>query len=153
MAASGFFIDGYLVSNPLSLLQSRQWVYVLTTCSKLFANNFALPIIGYLYWPDDSSSEHETGINCATLAGTILGQVVLGIFADRKGRKKVYGYELLIVLLASVAISMASAGLVLPGSPPGNGSMSITAWLVVLRFVIGFGVGAEYPITAAITSE
>ena len=114
-------------------------------CSKLFANNFALPIIGYLYWPQDSSSGHETGINCATLAGTIVGQVVLGIMADRKGRKKVYGYELLIVLLGSVFISAVSAGL--------NGSMSITAWLVCLRFVNGFGVGAEYPVTAAFTSE
>jgi len=119
----------------------------------LFADNFALPILAYLYWPNDSSSDHETGINCATLAGTILGQVTLGIWADRKGRKTVYGYELLIVLLGSIAISMASTGQVLPGSPPGNGSMSITAWLVMLRFVIGIGVGAEYPITAAITSE
>ena len=82
-----------------------------------------------------------------------MGQVVLGISADYKGRKTVYGYELLIVVLGSVAISMASAGRIPPGSPPGNGSMSITAWLVVLRLVIGFGVGAEYPITAAITSE
>jgi PHS family inorganic phosphate transporter-like MFS transporter len=112
-----------------------------------------LPIIGYLYWPEDSSSHHETGINCATLAGTIIGQVALGIAADRKGRKKVYGYEMLIVGVGSVVISMASTGLIPPGSPPRNGSMSITAWLVVLRLVIGFGVGAEYPITAAITSE
>ena len=134
-------------------MQSRQWPNELTARSKLFANNFALPILGYLYWPNASTSSHETGINCATLAGTIIGQVVLGISADRKGRKKVYGYELFIVLLGSLAISMASPGLIPPGSPPGHGSMSITAWLVVLRFVIGFGVGAEYPITAAITSE
>ena len=67
-----------------------------------------------------------------------------------------YGYELLIVLVGSFVISVASTGLVPPGppgSPPGHGSMNITALLVFLRFVIGFGVGAEYPITAAITSE
>ena len=132
---------------------SRQWAYELTARSKLFANNFALPILGYLYWPNASTSDHEIGINCATLAGTILGQLVLGVLADRKGRKRVYGWELLIVLLGSLAISIASPGLIAPGSPPGHGSMSITALLVVLRFVIGFGVGAEYPITAAITSE
>lgn len=149
MAASGFFIDGYLVSNTAQPLWSRQWAYGLTARSKLFANNFALPILGYLYWPSDSTSGHETGINCATLAGTIIGQVVLGILADRKRRKKVYGYELLVVLLGSLAISIASPGLIPPGSPPGHGSMSITALLVVFRFVIGFGVGAEYPITAA----
>lgn len=119
----------------------------------MFANNFALPILGFLYWPDQTSSARGTAINCATLAGTIIGQITFGIWADWKGRKVVYGYELFTVFIGSILIAIASPGLVPLGNPPGVGSMNITALLVILRFIIGFGVGAEYPITAAITSE
>lgn len=137
---------------------------------KLFADNFALPILGYLYWTGDKYSDHETGINSATLAGVIIGQISFGILADWTGRTNVYGYELLSVSLASLFISMASEGaieiirpsepvslsgsIVAPNTPGlGSSSMRITAWLVFFRFIIGLGVGAEYPLTAAITSE
>lgn len=85
----------------------------------------------------------------------MLGQVVLGILADKLGRRKVYGWELVTVVVASLAISMSSNGAIAPAGTPGAGtpSMQITSWLIFWRFVIGFGVGAEYPLTAAITSE
>ncbi|KAL8817445.1 MAG: hypothetical protein Q9191_008148 [Dirinaria sp. TL-2023a] len=137
---------------------------------KLFADNFALPILGYLYWSGDRHSDHETGINSATLAGAVVGQISLGILADWIGRKKVYGYELLGISVASLCISMASQGAIETSSTsepvslsgpiatpntPGlsSSSMRITAWLIFFRFVLGFGIGAEYPLTAAITSE
>ena len=137
---------------------------------KLFADNFALPILGYLYWTADEHADHETGINSATLAGAILGQISLGIFADWIGRRTVYGFELLVICVFSLFIAFASQGAIetTPSSEPvsllspiatpntpglGSSSMRITALLIFFRFVIGFGIGAEYPLTAAITSE
>lgn len=118
--------------------------------NQLFANGFALPIIGSLYWPNDSRSDHDLGINVATLGGTIFGQLLLGFLADKLGRKKVYGWELLIVIVSSVGAAMASEGM---SSTEGMSSMRITPWLVFFRFLTGVGVGAEYPTTAVITSE
>lgn len=100
--------------------------------------------MGSLYWSKDTRSDHETGINVATLGGAICGQLGLGFLADKLGRKKVYGWELSIVAVASVGVAMASEGMK---------SMRITPWLVFFRFLTGVGVGAEYPITAVITSE
>ena len=89
------------------------------------------------------------GINVATLGGAICGQLLLGFLADKLGRKKVYGWELLILITSSVGAAMASEGKVIEG----KASMVITSWLVFFRFLAGVGIGAEYPTTAVITSE
>ena len=86
-----------------------------------------------------------TALVCATLAGSILGQILFGILGDLFGRKKMYGLLLLIILWAT--LGLASAG---PGS---NGSMEITGWFFVWRFIMGIGIGGDYPLSAAITSE
>ena len=41
-------------------------------------------------------------INLTTLAGTIIGAIVFGFLADRHGRKKIYGLELAIVIVATI---------------------------------------------------
>jgi len=62
----------------------------------------------------------------------MLGQVVLGILADKLGRRKVYGWELVTVVVASLAISMSSNGDIAPARTPGTGtpSVRIKGWLV-----------------------
>lgn len=95
------------------------------------------------------SSDHETAINSLTLLGAIIGQVFLGVLADKYGRSNVYGWELGIIIVSSVVITMPSTGLLSNGSS----SMRISPWLIFWRLIIGFGVGAEYPITAVLTSE
>ena len=145
VAGIGFFVDGYLVSITSKPSGAVYYAKCAHCLSQLFANNFTLPILGYLYWRDDNSSDHETGINSATLSGAILGQIVLGFLADKLGRCRMYGWELSIIIVASIGVAMSSQGL--------NSSMRITPWLVFFRFLTGIGVGAEYPITAVITSE
>ncbi|OJJ46822.1 hypothetical protein ASPZODRAFT_1835693 [Penicilliopsis zonata CBS 506.65] len=123
VAGVGFFLDGYT----------------------LFASNIALPMIQYVYWQDDTSSRRTTLINIATLAGTLLGQVAFGFLADKNGRKKMYGVELVMLITATLGVVMASNGT--------HNSMSIYAWLLWWRVVVGIGVGADYPLSAVITSE
>ena len=100
----------------------------------------------YLYWNGDPQSDHGTGISVATLSGCIVRQVVLGILADKFGRRNVYGWKLIIIMIASAAVAMLSHGL---QSSDGTFSMRIKPWLVFWRFVTGIAVGAEYPVTAA----
>ncbi|CAG8039649.1 unnamed protein product [Penicillium nalgiovense] len=123
VAGLGFFLDGYT----------------------LFAGNVAIPMISYVYWRDDTSSLRLTGINIATLGGTLLGQVAFGFLADKNGRKKMYGVELVLLITATLGVVMSSTGV--------DGSMNVFAWLVWWRICVGIGVGADYPLSAVITSE
>lgn len=123
VAGIGFFLDGYT----------------------LFASNIVLPMISYVYWRDDVSSQRSHHINIATLAGTMIGQVVFGFLADKYGRKRMYGVELLLLIAATMGMVMSSEG--------AEESMDVVAWLIWWRIVVGIGVGADYPLSAVITSE
>ena len=81
----------------------------------------------------------------ATLAGTVLGMGLFGFFADKNGRKKMYGVELVLLIMATLGVVMASTG--------ADNSMNIFAWLIWWRIIVGIGVGADYPLSAVITSE
>lgn len=105
----------------------------------------ALPMISYVYWRDETSSLRLTGINIATLAGTLFGMVIFGFLADKNGRKKMYGVELVLLITSTLGVVMSSQG--------ENGSMNIYAWLIWWRICVGIGVGADYPLSAVITSE
>lgn len=105
----------------------------------------ALPMISYVYWQDDTSSLRLTCINIATLAGTLFGMVLFGFLADKNGRKKMYGVELVLLITATLGVVMSSEGK--------DGSMSIFTWLIWWRVCVGIGVGADYPLSAVITSE
>ncbi|KAF3394886.1 Inorganic phosphate transporter PHO84 [Talaromyces pinophilus] len=123
VAGVGFFLDGYT----------------------LFASNIALPMIQYVYWHDETGSRRLTFINIATLAGTVVGQIAFGFLADKRGRKRMYGVELVLLIVSTLGVTMASTG--------ANNSMSIYAWLIWWRIATGVAVGADYPLSAVITSE
>ncbi|KAE8351141.1 major facilitator superfamily domain-containing protein [Aspergillus coremiiformis] len=123
VAGVGFFLDGYT----------------------LFASNMAFPMLSYVYWKNETSSMKLTNINIATLAGTMLGQVLFGFLADKYGRKKMYGLELMLLITSTLGVVMASNGV--------NNSMNVYAWLIWWRIVVGIGVGADYPLSAVITAE
>lgn len=105
----------------------------------------ALPMVAYVYWKEETSSVRLTWINIATLAGTLFGQVLFGFLADKYGRKKMYGVELVLLITATVGVVMSSTGY--------NGSMDVYTWLIWWRVLVGIGVGADYPLSAIITSE
>lgn len=102
-------------------------------------------MLGFVYWNGDVQSDHETAINSATLAGCIVGQIIFGALADHWGRRKMYGFELIILAVGTFGFVMASTGY--------NGSMNIVSWLIFWRFISGIGIGADYPLSAVITSE
>jgi PHS family inorganic phosphate transporter-like MFS transporter len=64
--------------------------------------------------------------------------------ADKKGRKKMYGVELMISVVGTVG-SAFSADLV--------SGLSVFAVLGIWRIVLGVGLGGDYPLSAVITSE
>ena len=93
----------------------------------------SLPSLAFVYWPNDVNSNHETEINAITLTGSLLGQLIFGFLADRYGRRKLYGLELIVVIFGTLGFVESSAGY--------NGSMNIIGWIMFWRFFVGLGIG------------
>lgn len=109
-------------------------------------------MIGYVYFPtatDSHKANHmpkslETFLKQSALIGTLVGQLVFGYLADRVGRKKMYGVELIMIVLFTVTQSFAA------DTPSG---MSVVHMLIIWRFIMGIGIGGDYPLSAIITAE
>ncbi|EKG19616.1 Sugar transporter conserved site [Macrophomina phaseolina MS6] len=122
VAASGFFTDSY----------------------NLFTTNVIIQALYFVYWPHESTTEKEFYVNLTTLLGSVVGQLLFGVLADRFGRTRLYGVELVIVIFSTLGVASASQGV---------HSMNFLAWILVWRFMMGIGIGAEYPLSAVITAE
>ncbi len=90
-------------------------------------------MLNIVYWQNKLSTSQETAINLATLVGTIIGMLLFGVLADRYGRKKMYGFELLIVIVATVGLALCSKG--------AANSVNILAWVISWRLLMGIGIG------------
>ncbi|AEO65748.1 uncharacterized protein THITE_161754 [Thermothielavioides terrestris NRRL 8126] len=120
VAASGFLTDSY----------------------NLFATNVILSTVSFVYFPYDKWV--GLVINLFTLLGSVLGQFLFGYLADRYGRTRLYGIELVLVIVSTIGVATTSSG---------YGDLSFLALFTWWRFVMGVGIGAEYPLSAVITSE
>ncbi|KAH5621415.1 hypothetical protein HBI23_240340 [Parastagonospora nodorum] len=134
------------------------WVVVvagigfLTDAFGLFALNVVTPMLGYVYWPSNDPnavpevpSSVKTAMMCSTLAGTMIGQVGFGFAADILGRRKMYGLELVIIIVGTMFLLMSSNG--------ERNSMHVAGWLITWRAIMGVGIGADCPLSAVITAE
>lgn len=109
-----------------------------------------IPMLGIIYYGDDVNKgvmphNYEIALSVVTLGGSIIGQIAFGLGADLYGRRKMYGLELMITIFATLGVVMSSSGI--------EGSMSIIVWLLVWRFVLGIGIGSDYPLSSVITAE
>ena len=127
-----------LDESPLSAFHFKT---VLTSGMGFFTDAYDLFIIGVVS-TILKNTWHISALDISWLSSTALlsaalGAVIFGRIADRLGRKFVYGYELLV--LAAGAIASAFAPNVI--------------WLLVCRFVLGLGIGGDYPVSATLISE
>jgi len=76
-------------------------------------------------------------LNSTMLAAAFLGALVFGRFADVVGRKRVYWMVAAIMVAGALGSALAPSFWV----------------LIVFRFVLGFGVGGDYPVSAVMMSE
>lgn len=128
IAGMGFFTDAYDL-------------FCIATVTRL---------LGRLYYYDPLTNSPgvlpanvSAAVNGVALCGTLVGQLFFGWLGDRLGRKKVYGYTLLVMILMSIASGLSFGG-------TAKGVMST---LCFCRFWLGFGIGGDYPLSATIMSE
>jgi len=105
-----------------------------TDAYDLFVIGVALALIKVEYHP----SPLVIGLVGSTaLIAAFVGALVFGRLADVLGRKRVYGLEAAIMAVAAIATAF-SPNLV---------------WLIAWRFVLGVGIGGDYPVSAVLMSE
>src|SRR6202042_11281 len=83
------------------------------------------------------STSQVSWLNSATLLASAVGAIVFGRIADILGRKKIYGYEVLILAIGALASAFAPNFI----------------FLLVCRAILGIGIGGDYPVSATIMSE
>jgi PHS family inorganic phosphate transporter-like MFS transporter len=83
------------------------------------------------------STSQVSWLNSATLLASAVGAIVFGRVADIVGRKKIYGYEVLILAAGAIASAFAPN----------------YTFLLISRIVLGIGIGGDYPVSATIMSE
>jgi len=99
---------------------------------------FIIGVVVAILKPQWSLSTGQVSLlNSATLAASAVGAILFGRIADILGRKRIYGYEVLILALGAIASAFAPN----------------FTFLLVSRVILGIGIGGDYPVSATIMSE
>jgi PHS family inorganic phosphate transporter-like MFS transporter len=106
-----------------------------------FTDSYDLNVIStalLLVKPEYHLSAGQVGlIGSTSLIASFIGALLFGRIGDLIGRKRVYGIEAAIMVVGAVLTAVA----------PNFG------WLLVTRFILGIGIGGDYPISATIMTE
>jgi MFS transporter, PHS family, inorganic phosphate transporter len=124
-----------------STVNRFQWKIMFVSGMGFFTDAYDLFVIGIVVallqteW--HLSTTQVSLLNSVTLATSALGAIVFGRIADMLGRKRIYGYEVLILAIGAIASALAPN----------------YAFLLVCRAILGIGIGGDYPVSATIMSE
>jgi MFS family permease len=112
MSGMGFFADAYdlfIIGVVMALLKS-EWHF--SAVAKGLATSTAL-------------------------LASVVGAVAFGRIADMLGRKRIYGYQVLVLAAGAIA-----------------SVFSPSIWrLILFRTILGIGIGGDYPASSTIMSE
>ena len=117
------------------------WKAMITSGMGFFTDAYDLFIIGValsILTPIWHLNPLEIGLLGSTsLIAAAFGALIFGRLADVIGRHAIYGLTL-VVLGAGAVASAFSPGVL---------------WLIVFRFILGVGIGGDYPLSATLMSE
>jgi MFS transporter, PHS family, inorganic phosphate transporter len=138
VVASPATVSQLLDEAPLSRFHHRA---VLISGMGFFTDAYDLFVIGTVaaivttQW--HLSTVQTSWVTGSAILGAFIGAFVFGRIADVVGRKSVY------IIVAVVMVAGAIASALAPGF----------VFLVVARFVLGLGIGGDYPVSAVLMSE
>ena len=120
---------------------SFHWQVILTAGLGFFTDAYDLFVIGIVTtWPSRVWHLHawQTALlNSTSLLSAAIGAVLFGFLMDRLGRKTMYGVESILLILGALFSSLAP-----------NFTL-----LIVMRFILGLGIGGDYPGSAILITE
>ncbi|KAF9186180.1 Inorganic phosphate transporter pho84 [Haplosporangium sp. Z 767] len=118
-----------------------------TDAYDVFIINLIAPMLGYIYFKDNNNHippGTEGVLKGMASFGTLVGQLVFGYLGDAYGRQKIYGLELMIIILGTFCCAMVGSN--------AKGA-TVIEYLTFWRFILGIGIGGDYPMSATVTSE
>ncbi|RMZ82491.1 hypothetical protein DV737_g2000, partial [Chaetothyriales sp. CBS 132003] len=129
----------------------RSWP-VIACGSGLFSDGFCQSVIGpvntilkTLYKDEYTHSAAQQNVSSIAFAGTVLGQLVFGYTSDHWSRR----HSLLISTIILIVFAALGAG-----SYGYHGSIKgLFAALTAYRFLLGIGIGGEYPAGSVACAE
>ncbi|GJE93814.1 phosphate permease [Phanerochaete sordida] len=133
IAGVGFFADAYDIFAITLTAVILDFVY-----SSIYDDQARVLTI----YTDISSSNM---LKIASPVGTFVGQLLFGFVADKVGRKRIYGIELIIITIGTFGQALCANG--------PKGTMSIYTSLFIWRLILGIGIGGDYPLSAVFPSE
>ena len=121
---------------------------LFTDSYDLFCIPPIMRLIGRVYYENESKDYKIPPAIVATmvaiaLVGTAIGQLVFGSLGDRIGRRRVYGLALIIMVLSSIGCGFSIC----------TTRSCVLVSLGFFRFILGIGIGGDYPLSATIMSE
>ncbi len=123
---------------PLGLFHLRA---VLTAGMGFFTDAYDLFIIGAALVLIKAQWHPTSGmiglLGSTALLAAFLGAFVFGRLADIFGRKTIYGLEAALMALGAILSAFSPSIL----------------WLLIFRFIMGLGIGGDYPVSAVLMSE
>ncbi|KAL0021007.1 hypothetical protein WJX77_006224 [Trebouxia sp. C0004] len=118
-----------------------------TDAYDLFVISIVKPMIAILYYPQFNGKlplTPDLWITGVALAGALVGQVGFGLMGDYLGRRKVYLITLFLIIGATIGQALAAS------TVKGVGIVTV---LCFWRFLMGVGIGGDYPLSATIMCE
>ncbi|KAJ1566763.1 phosphate transporter, partial [Cladochytrium tenue] len=154
----GFFADAYdifVISQCLPMIYQVYYSNTdnMGTYPAQYVNSSAgisdtihyLPTQALSIWSSLGNNIHlDAMLKASTNWGNLIGQLGFGYLGDKLGRKKMYGIELIIMIVSAIGSAL---------SAPAARGFDIVTVLFIWRFFLGVGIGGDYPMSAVITSE
>ncbi|RLM74608.1 hypothetical protein C2845_PM15G02030 [Panicum miliaceum] len=122
-----------------------------TDAYDLFCISLVTDLLGWIYYHDTVSGNKPgslprsvaAAVKGIALCGTTFGQLFFGTLGDNMGRKRVYGVTLILMVVCSVASGLSFH----------HTRRTVITLLCFFRFLLGFSISGDYPLSAAIMSE
>src|ERR1700744_5644239 len=122
-------------------ISKQHWKIMFISGMGFFTDAYDLFIIGVVMallkpvW--HVGKLEESLVESTALLASAFGALLFGRVADMLGRKRIYGVEVLVLAVGAIGCAFA------PG----------IWWLIGLRFILGVGIGGDYPVSATIMAE
>ncbi|CAK9178281.1 unnamed protein product [Ilex paraguariensis] len=118
---------------------------LFTDAYDLFCIPPIMRLIGRIYYDEHKVPPvvNSTMIGMALL-GTVIGQLVFGRLGDQLGRRRVYGVALILMVMSSIGCGFSICA---------SERACVLLSLGFFRFLLGVGIGGDYPLSATIMSE